>query len=85
MPQLGDGPLDSSYEQQMNALGRLIDEFFNPDGEKKTGFVLMVFPFGDVIGHRINYLSNADRDDIVATMKHQIARFEGMPDQTGRA
>jgi hypothetical protein len=53
--------------------------------DKKTGFVLLVFPFNDNEG-RCNYISNgADRRDIVALFKEQIKRFEGQPDMTGRA
>jgi hypothetical protein len=70
----------------MNALAHLLDEFFN--GEKKgkeraVGFILMVFNFGD--DGRCNYISNADRNDVVTMLKEQIKRFEGQPEMTGRA
>ena len=85
---LGDGPIEANYIDQMNALAVAIDRLFNGEarGEKrKTGFVLMVFPFGDGPG-RCNYISNGvNRDDVVVLMKEQIARFEGQPDVTGKA
>jgi len=83
---LGDAPVDAEYHGKMEFLARQMDHLFNGDlrGEhRKVGFVLMVFPFGE--GGRANYVSNANRADIVATMKEQIARFEGQPEQSGTA
>ena len=76
---LGDGPIEKEYLGLMNALATGIDEVLN-DGakgpERRTGFVLLVFPFNDH-GGRCNYISNgADRDDIVTLFYEQIARFE---------
>ncbi len=85
---LGDGPIDSEYRQQMVEVAKFVNEYFNgsaPVGERKTGFVLLVFPFHPFDG-RCNYLSNGvDRRDIVTLFKEQIARFEGMPEAQGRA
>ncbi len=83
---LGDAPIEPQFVEKMNALARGIDEIFN--GELKgdarlTGFVLLVFPFGEKEG-RCNYISNgADRKDIVTMMKEQIKRFEGQPEMKG--
>jgi hypothetical protein len=80
--ELGDGPIQPEYIAKMNALARGIDEIFNGDAKgpkRETGFVLLVFPFGERDG-RCNYISNgADRDDIVTLMREQIKRFEGAP------
>jgi hypothetical protein len=85
---LGDAPLEPEYLEKMNALARALDEFFNARAkgdDPQTGFVLLVFPFGETEG-RCNYISNgADRRDIVTLMKEQIKRFEGQPEMTGRA
>ena len=84
---LGDAPVESSYHGKMEFLTRQIDHLFNGDlrGEHRhTGFVLLVFPFGDDSG-RCNYMSNADRRSVVTMLKEQIARFEGQPEQTGSA
>ena len=52
---------------------------------RKVGFVLMVYNFGDQPG-RCNYISNgADRKDVVVLMREMIARFEGQPEMKGRA
>ena len=76
---IGDGPIEQAYSRLMNQLAHLLDEAFNGDthgDERTTGFVLLVFPFGEA--GRCNYISNgADRRDIVALLREQIARFEG--------
>jgi hypothetical protein len=85
---LGDAPIEPKYIEQMNAVARALDQFFNGDAkgdDRKAGFVLMVFPFGDHSG-RCNYISNgADRKDVVTLMKEMIARFEGQPEMKGSA
>jgi len=92
MPErLGDKPIQEEYREMMNELARRLDKLFNGNAkgkDKKTGFVLMVFPFeefneGDP---RCNYISNgADRKDVVILMKEMIARFEGQPEMKGTA
>jgi hypothetical protein len=83
---LGDGPIDPRFREQMNATAQALDEIFNGKArgaDRKVGFVLLVFPFGNQDG-RCNYISNgADRRDIVTMFKEQIARFEGMPEVEG--
>jgi hypothetical protein len=87
-PGLGDAPIEPRYREKMNALARVLDEFFNGEAkgaDRKVGFVLLVFPFGAEDG-RCNYISNgADRRDIVTMLKEQIKRFEGQPDMEGHA
>jgi len=83
---LGDGPIEAEYEEGMRTIGAAIDAVFNGEGEKrerKTGFVLLVFDFGDQ--GRCNYISNAERADVVVLLKEQLARFEGQPEMTGHA
>ena len=90
MKTLGDAPIEPEYIEKMNQLARSLDVFFNGtelaiSGNRPTGFILMVFPFGEREG-RCNYISNgADRRDVVVMMKEQIKRFEGAPDVKGRA
>jgi hypothetical protein len=80
---LGDGPVEEEYHDKMKAIAQGIDEFFNGDGPKKIGYVLMTFNFEDE--GRCNYMSNADRRDIITLMKEMLARFEGQPEIKGRA
>jgi hypothetical protein len=86
---LGDGPIQKEYHARMNAVAQGLDEVFNGKARgaaRETGFVLLVFPFGDANGQRCNFISNgADRRDIVTLMKEMIARFEGQPEVSGRA
>jgi hypothetical protein len=86
--QLGDAPIQPEYVQMMTAMATALNEMFNGKAkgkERKTGFVLMVFPFEGFDG-RCNYISNgADRRDVVTLMKEMIARFEGQPETEGRA
>ena len=85
---LGDAPPEQKYAHMMNMLGAALDGLFNDKvrgTDRETGFVLLVFPFGDREG-RCNFLSNgADRRDIVALMKEMVARFEGQPEMKGHA
>lgn len=84
---LGDAPIQAEYRETMNKIARGLDEAFNGDAkgdERKTGFILLVFPFGDAEGGRCNYISNgADRRDVVTLLKEQIKRFEGQPEIVG--
>jgi hypothetical protein len=84
--QLGDAPIEEPFRKRMNELARLLDDYFNGDAKgktRKTGFILMVFPFGESEG-RCNYISNgADRKDVVTMLKEQIRRFEGQPEMKG--
>ena len=84
---LGDAPIEPDYIEKMNALAHALDELFNGDlkgNDRKVGFCVMVFNFGDGPG-RANYISNANRADVVTLLKEQIKRFEGQPDMTGHA
>ena len=78
-------PIQKEYRKEMNALARGIDNILNGNAKpKKVGFVLMVFPFGEEVNGRFNYISNGARKDIVVLMKEMIAKFEGQPDIIGR-
>jgi len=84
---LGDGPIEARHHRMMNTLAMTLDELFNGEAtgdDRETGFILMVFPFGNNEG-RSNYISNADRAGVVTMLKEQLARFEGQPEIVGRA
>ena len=79
--------IDIEYREMMNKLAAGLDSAFN--GQKRgkdrdTGFVLLMFPFNATEGARTNYISNADRRDIVVALKEIVARFEGQPEIKGR-
>lgn len=77
--QIGDAPIESMQEQVMRMLAALIDNMLNDTNadspDREWGFLLMVFPFGATPG-RCNYVSTAERDDVVALMKEQLKYFE---------
>lgn len=84
---LGDGPIEQEYRQIMQAIAATLDELLNGTAvgiDRETGFVLLIFPFGDS-EKRCNYISNADRADVVVMLREQIKRFEGQPEIKGRA
>jgi hypothetical protein len=88
---LGDAPIEPQYREKMKVIARALDEVFNgrlKGAERPTGFVLLVFPFGDdrVDAGRCNFISNgADRKDVVTLMREMITRFEGQPEAGGHA
>jgi len=87
--ELGDAPITPAYRKKMQKLARAVDLYLNgykTGNARDTGFVLLVFPFGDAEGNRCNFISNgADRKDIVVLFKEMIARFEGQPEMRGQA
>lgn len=86
---LGDAPIQQEYRAKMEVMARALDKFLNDDAsgdDRKHGYVLLVFPFGDDPKGRCNFISNgADRRDIVTLFREMIARFEGQPELRGRA
>jgi hypothetical protein len=85
---LGDAPIEDEHRELMNEIAVRLDRLFNGEAkgaDRHTGFILLVFPFGEKEG-RCNYISNgADRRDVVVMLKEQIARFEGQPEVSGKA
>lgn len=76
--QIGSGPIEEQQRGVMNALASVLDEALNPRRTRRIGFVLMVFPFN--APGRCNYISNADRADVVTMLREQLAYFDGMPE-----
>jgi len=82
---LGDAPIEPKFEELMNVLAQGIDRCINESPSNRTnGFVLMIFPFSEH-GARTNYISNANREDIITLLKEQLSRFEGMAETVGHA
>lgn len=69
----------------MREIAKSLDQILNPDGERKIGFGLFVFPMDGPEGARTNWVSNADRRDMVCSLKEIVARFEGQPEIVGNA
>lgn len=74
-------PIQEQYRKQMNRLAKVIDEFFNgrrkPNRKATVGFILLTAEFGKIDGGRVNYISNGNREDMIAMMREYLARVEG--------
>lgn len=77
---MSDDAIQPEFHGTMNQVAAALDDCFNgkpqPGRKKQVGFVLLTFNFGD--NAHVNYISNADRKDMIAAMKEFIARAEGM-------
>lgn len=74
-------PIQKEYRQAMNGIARWIDEKLNgrrkPGRKPKVGFILLTAEFGNIDGGRVNYISNGDRESMIAMMREYLARVEG--------
>jgi hypothetical protein len=68
---MSHGPIEAQVRMQMNAVASAIDDTL-PEG---YGFALLVFEFGEA--GRMNYISNAPRQDMICALKELVANFEG--------
>lgn len=64
-------PIEPRHRKAMNDVAEVLAEVFTGQG-----FVLLVFPLNDAVG-RMNYISNAERGDVVKAMVEFIAHSEG--------
>jgi hypothetical protein len=84
-------PIQEQYRARMNELAHRIDEWLNgprrPGIPPKLGFLLLVAEFGRIVDGRVNYISNGEREDMIAMLKEYLARLEGRAvlDDGGRA
>jgi len=79
-------PIQPEISAQMQSWAEVLNETFNGKEckikDRKYGFALLVFKFGEDDGTGIgkgdgthmNYISNATRKDMIRTMKEFIAR-----------
>lgn len=74
-------PIQAQFHHDMNALAAGIDKIFNgpklPGVKPKVGFVLLVAEFGKIDDGRVNYISNGNREDMLAMLREYLARAEG--------
>jgi hypothetical protein len=68
-------PIQEDLINDMNMIACVLDEKFKP-----YGFCLLVFPVGSEKGGRMNYISNAVREDMLKALKEFIyANESGQP------
>lgn len=71
-------PLPDDLIKSMNEIASILNEVFKP-----RGFTLLVFDLGT--DGRMNYISNANLEDMITAMKEFIAVQEGRrPDITSK-
>lgn len=75
---MADAPIQSQYREMLNGLAEGIDGVLN-NGVKpqKIGFALFMFEFGNIEANRVNYISNASREDMLVAVREWLARAEG--------
>lgn len=73
-----DAPIQAAYRAQMNAIAEGLDDVLNGAARpKKVGFALFVFEFNRIEGGRVNYISNAERSEMLTAVRAWLARAEG--------
>jgi hypothetical protein len=69
---MGHAAIEPEVHAQMNAIAEVLSDAL----PKGWGFTLLMFRL-DVHDGRMNYISSADREPMLAAMKELIANFEG--------
>ena len=75
-------------DSHMREIAAGLDKILNGEAkgsDKANGFVLLTFPFDGPEGARVNYISNAERADMLVALKEIVSRFEGQAFVTGEA
>lgn len=71
-------PVDPKYRELLNATAKGLDDIFNGEEKpRRIGFALFIFEFGKVEGGRVNYVSNAERAEMLVAVREWLARAEG--------
>ena len=71
-------PIQEKHRVMMNELAATLDELFNGKAKpRRIFFTLLVGEFGKMEGGRINYISNGNREDMSASIRELLARWEG--------
>lgn len=79
-------PIEQQYRDTLNGLAHGIDIILDGDGQRKVVFALLIAEAGWGDGARVNYISTAERSDMLSMMREFIARAEGaFPATGGRA
>jgi hypothetical protein len=70
----------SQTTELMQGVASALDDCLNAGAkrpeDKKVAFIVLLANFGEVSGGRVNYVSNANRDDALAILKELVKRWE---------
>lgn len=70
-------PVDPKYRAQLNRIAAAIDRVFNGDTKpKKVGFAVLLFEFGQIEAGRMNWISNAERSDMVDALMEAVVQLQ---------
>ena len=78
MPREQDFIRTTSIKVVLNILAETIDTFLQSCFKKKLGFCLIVFPFH--LGGIANYVSNAEREDMINALEETVLRLKNNQD-----
>jgi hypothetical protein len=72
-------------KEALQVLAETVDGYFNgKQRPRRIGFAIFVFEFGKTEGGRVNYVSNASRDQMLVAVREWLARAEGRVIETDR-
>jgi hypothetical protein len=69
-------PIEENTDQCMRFMGDNIKKMIG----EKYGFMLMVFPFGNNKGRVAHYISDADRETMIKTLREKANTLENKLD-----
>jgi hypothetical protein len=84
-------PIEPRVRAQANAIASTLDDFLNGEKqpgkarERKYGFGVLIFEFGKIERGRMNWISNAERADMIVALKEMVAQLEGRVQAKGEA
>ncbi|TPE49954.1 hypothetical protein [Amaricoccus solimangrovi] len=75
-------PIQPEVSEDMNLLAAWIDYMLNgtlavATEAPRLGFVLLVAEFGKIEDGRVNYISNGQREDMIALPREYLGSLEG--------
>lgn len=74
-------PIEEQRCRSMYYLAHTLDMHFNgprlPGVPPRIGFILLTDETGKIDNHRVNYISNREREDMIAMLRAHLARLEG--------
>ena len=73
-----EGVSSSNHQEMLRTVAKNIDATFNGTKRPRTfGFALLLFKFNKVEKGHMDWISNADRKDMIVALKEMIAQLEG--------